>query len=111
MSEKPQPIAKVEAYWPITGAVWENRTDEGQLYFKFTIQRSFKDADGNYRNTDSFGADDAKAMQATIDACWNWIMTHGRKRAREHNQPETVATSPAITTATAPGGIEDDIPF
>ena len=86
MSDKQQPTHKVDAYWPITGTIWANYNRKNELYFTYSLQRSYRDEQGQYKSTLSFSADHAKAVEKTNDDCWHWIMTAGRQRARQHNQ-------------------------
>ena len=38
-------------------AIWENISEKGAFY-TVTLSRSYKDSDGNYKNTHSFGSND-----------------------------------------------------
>lgn len=51
-------------------AIWQNETDNG-LRFNVTFQRIYRDAEGKWQSTDSFGRDDllvlAKVAERTFD--------------------------------------------
>ncbi len=53
-----QPAQRIEAFFPVVGAIWRNQTQEGKSYYSVTIERRYKDKDGNWQSTGSFGADD-----------------------------------------------------
>lgn len=38
----------------IKAAIWRNETSEGKAFFNVTFARTFKDADGNLQDTESF---------------------------------------------------------
>lgn len=47
----------------IKAAVWENTGKDG-LFHTVTFSRSYKDAEGNWKNTDSFAGSDLDDLQA-----------------------------------------------
>jgi hypothetical protein len=63
--EKKQPVARVSEY-PISAAVWRNEKENGDVFYNFTLQRSYKDDKGEYHNTDSFGRVDALVIEKVV---------------------------------------------
>src|SRR5688572_6625326 len=59
-----RPIHEVR-HGRIRAAVWQNQTEKGSMY-TVSVTRSYKDQDGNWHDSQSFGFDDlltvAKAM-------------------------------------------------
>ena len=52
------PAQKIEAFFPIVAAIWRNTSSEGKTWYSVTIERRYKDKDGAWQSTGSFGADD-----------------------------------------------------
>lgn len=52
------PVRKIEEFFPIVAAVWRNTSQEGKSWYSVTIERRYKDKDGKWESTGSFGADD-----------------------------------------------------
>lgn len=42
----------------IKATIWKRESDEGGAFFSTTFARSYKDAEGNYRDSNSFGSND-----------------------------------------------------
>lgn len=58
----------------VKAAVWENTGKDG-LFYSVTFSRSYKDAEGNWRNTSSFGGNDLEDLsRASCDANL-WILS------------------------------------
>lgn len=45
----------------VKAAVWENTGKDG-LFYSVTFSRSYKDAEGNWKNTDSYAHSDLEAL-------------------------------------------------
>lgn len=45
----------------VKAAVWENTGKDG-LFYSVTFSRSYKDAEGNWKNTDSYAQADLEAL-------------------------------------------------
>lgn len=58
MNGSKQPALKMEGYFPIVAAIWRNETAEGKAWYSVNIERRYKDKDGAWQSTGSFGADD-----------------------------------------------------
>jgi hypothetical protein len=65
MSNTTKPAAKVTLY-PITAAIWRNE-NKGQAFYSVTIQRSYKDAEGNWKSSDSLNESDLLLAAKVLD--------------------------------------------
>ena len=65
MSNTTKPAAKVSLY-PVTAAIWRNETAKGPAY-SVTIQRSYKDAQGNWKSSDSLNESDLLLAAKVLD--------------------------------------------
>ena len=54
---KMKPSAKVR-YGNIRAAIWRNEGKNGGAYFTVSIERSYRDDEGEFRTSHSFGRDD-----------------------------------------------------
>ena len=66
MSTK-QPASKIETFFPIVAAIWRNENSEGKAWYSVTIERRYKDKDGAWQSTGSFGADDLLTVAKVAD--------------------------------------------
>ena len=51
----------------LTAAIWENRLDDRRIRYNTTFQRRYRDAEGNWRSTDSFGRADLLVLAKIAD--------------------------------------------
>ena len=65
-NSKQKPVAKVQMY-PITAAIWKNTNDDGQSFYSFTLERTYKKSNGHYDSTSSFNAGDALLLAKAAD--------------------------------------------
>lgn len=72
MSKTSKPVTKITMF-PVTAAVWENRSD-GKSYYSVTFQRSYRDDKGNWQNSDSFGAADLLLLAKVADQAHSEIL-------------------------------------
>jgi hypothetical protein len=64
---KKAPVAKIRAGY-VTASIWENATEKGTRT-SVTFQRSYKDKDGKYHNSDSYsGGELLELSKAALDA-------------------------------------------
>ena len=61
-----KPAAKVTLY-PITAAVWRNESKEGDTFYSVTLERSYRDRDGNWKSSTSFNGDDLLLLAKVAD--------------------------------------------
>lgn len=57
----------------VTASVWKNEGAE-RAFYTVTIQRAYKDTDGNWKNTDSFNSDDLLNASYVLRKAGDWIM-------------------------------------
>ena len=60
-----KPVDHVRIY-PVTAAIWKNVNDDGQAFYSFTVERTYK-KDGKYESTSSFGGSDALLLAKLAD--------------------------------------------
>jgi hypothetical protein len=65
MSKSSKPVAKLSMY-PITAAIWVNERD-GKSYYSVTIERTYKDDAGIWKNTSTFNAGDLLLVAKVAD--------------------------------------------
>jgi hypothetical protein len=88
MSNNSKPAAKVTLY-PITAAIWRNETSKGAAY-SVTIQRSYKDAEGNWKSSDSLNESDLLLSAKALDLAHTKI-AELKAGDRQAQQPEEQA--------------------
>jgi hypothetical protein len=88
MSNTTKPAAKVTMY-PITAAIWRNETAKG-VAFSVTIQRSYKNADGEWKSSDSLNEGDLLLAAKVLDLAHTEI-SKLRASDRQAQQPEDQA--------------------
>lgn len=64
-SEKNPPIKKFRV-GNVTASVWERTTSNG-VFHNVSLQRSYKDENGQIQNSGSFGFEDFGALQKCVD--------------------------------------------
>lgn len=87
-NSKPQPIDQVRIY-PVTAAIWKNENDDGQAFYSFTIERSYRKDDGKYDSTSSFNGGDALLLAKVADI----VDTRIRKLRDADRQAERTAAN------------------
>ena len=61
-----KPVAEVRV-GSVKAAIWPNQTDSGAIRYNVTFSRIYKDADGNWKSTSSFGRDDLLVVAKVAD--------------------------------------------
>jgi hypothetical protein len=56
----------------VRASIWANQTEQG-VFYSVKITRFFKDAEGEWRNSDSFGRDDLLLASKAADLAHTWI--------------------------------------
>jgi hypothetical protein len=69
--EKQQPVHAVRLR-NVRAAVWANR-NEGGTYYTVTLSRSYRDQEGNWHTSESFGRDDLLLLAKVADVAHTWI--------------------------------------
>src|SRR5271167_2488922 len=60
-----KPAAKVSLY-PVSAAIWANRTQKG-VFYSVTFERSYKDDAGKYQTSSTFNASDLLLLSKVAD--------------------------------------------
>jgi hypothetical protein len=61
-----KPVAKVGGRG-VTASVWKQLTKEGKEFYTVTVQRSYTDADKQWKNTNSFRLQDIPVLTAALN--------------------------------------------
>jgi hypothetical protein len=70
--EKVQPVHTLRLK-NVRAAVWLNRTEAGATYLNVTFSRSYRDQEGNWHTTESYGRDDLLLLAKVADLAHTWI--------------------------------------
>jgi hypothetical protein len=70
----------------ITAAIWEKATDKGTFY-NVTFERRYKDADGNWKSTDSYDTFDLLNLAKAADLAHTKIL-EAQEDDRNTERPE-----------------------
>ena len=62
---KTPPVAKVRVGL-VTASIWENKTEKGTFH-NVTFERRYRDAEGNWKSTSSYGLDDLLTLAKAAD--------------------------------------------
>ena len=65
-STTPKPVKEVRV-GAVKAAIWRNESDSGVVRFNTTFSRIYKDAEGNWKATSSFGRDDLLVVAKVAD--------------------------------------------
>ena len=70
MSNKP--ASTIRQFFPITGSIWRNEstdagTGEVRVWYSATVERQYKDREGNWQNTGSFSGDELLTASKVLD--------------------------------------------
>ena len=63
----------------VSAAIWLNQGDNGPWY-NVTVSRSYKDANDEWKSTDSFSADDLLLLAKVADEAHSWILQKHHER-------------------------------
>lgn len=86
--ESNQPVKKFQLRG-ISASVFENKMEKnGQIYYKVTIQRSYKDSKGNFKSTNTFSRDDLPLLWEVATAAWRDILERAAKTAAEASKDD-----------------------
>jgi hypothetical protein len=62
----------------IKAAVWANQTEAGVRH-NVTVSRVYRDGDGDWQTSDSFGRDDLPLLAKVVDRAHSWIFDQLRE--------------------------------
>lgn len=60
----------------VRAAIWENDVENGKRH-NVTLSRLYKDDEGEWRDSSSFGRDDLPLVAKVSDLAHTWIFEHG----------------------------------
>ena len=63
----------------IHGAIWQNSGDNGPWY-NVTFSRSYRDANDDWKSTDSFSVDDLLVLAKVANEAHTWIIQKQHER-------------------------------
>ena len=72
-----RPVDKVR-FGRIQASVWENASEKGP-YYTVSFERRYTDAEGNWRNSQSFNADDLLLLAKAADKAHDAILAIKRE--------------------------------
>lgn len=70
--------------------IWRNTSTDGRTYYSATPQRSYKNGDDTWRETDSLNSDDLLAMAELLREAHVWIRNQKRADAAGRRQADNV---------------------
>ena len=82
-----QPVHKIQDGC-LKVAIWRNTSTEGKTYYSVTPQRSFKDGDDTWRETESLNADDCLPMAELLREAYAWIKIQRRADSKARKDAE-----------------------
>lgn len=71
----------------VRAAIWENDTKNGTRH-NVTFSRLYRDDDGNWQDSASFGRDDLPLLCKVSDRVHSWIFEQAKTAAAESNESE-----------------------
>lgn len=73
----------------VRAAIWENDTQNGTRH-NVTFSRLYRDSDGNWKDSSSFGRDDLPLLHKVSDRAHSWIYDHGQKTTATPGEPDPI---------------------
>ena len=73
-----QPVHRIRIF-PIECAIWKNQSENGTWY-NVTLSRSYKDANDEWKSSDSFSGDDLLLVAKVADQAHTWIIQKQQER-------------------------------
>ena len=82
--EKKRPVHEIRI-GRVRAAAWENETKNGARH-NVTFSRLYRDEEGNWHDSASFGRDDLPLVCKVADRVHSWIYEHGNKPAESESE-------------------------
>ena len=82
MSVKPETTIRLNA---VVATVWANRGTKGVMY-NTTLRKQYKDDNGNWKDSDSFGISDLAGVVAVAMMATQWII---KRQAQDRERKES----------------------
>jgi hypothetical protein len=80
-SEKVKPEHEKDGALSVT--IWKNKSEKGFDYNTFSFQRSYKDKEGNWQNTDTFRKSDLLRVARLCQKAYDHVANAGDDDASE----------------------------
>jgi hypothetical protein len=88
-TKKPTPAARITIF-PVSAAIWRNVNEKGDAYYGITYERSYRDAEGKWRSSDTFGINESLLLSKVADLAHSKACEL-RANDRKAGQPEDEA--------------------
>jgi hypothetical protein len=75
----------------LQAVIWRNTSTEGKTYYSVTPQRSYRDGDDTWRETDSLNSDDLLPMAELLREAYAWIKMQKQADAKSRRESEQAA--------------------
>jgi hypothetical protein len=62
----------------VQAAIWENTGEQG-AFFSITFSRPYKDAQGHWKTSTSYGLSDLDSLSSLADMAKDWVRGHSRQ--------------------------------
>lgn len=59
----------------VKGAVFQQQSDNGTIWYSTKITSSYKDNQGNWQDGSSFNTDQLASVEKVAERCRNWVMS------------------------------------
>jgi len=82
---KANPPVHTVRYGAVKAVVWENQTQHGTMH-NVTVSRSYRDEQGEWQESSSFGGDDLLPLAKALDAAHSWIHENRQKDKESEKQ-------------------------
>ena len=69
-----EPITTIRVGRGIKATIWENTGKNGSFH-NVTLSRTYKDKDGKFQDTASFGKDELLLVAKAADAAWEFLQS------------------------------------
>jgi hypothetical protein len=70
--------------------IWRNKSTEGKTYYTANPQRSYRQGDDTWKETDSLNGDDLLAMAELLREAYRWIRDQKKADAKGRKQADNV---------------------
>ncbi len=84
--EKKRPVHEIRV-GRIRAAIWENETKNGARH-NVTFSRLYRDEEGEWHDSTSFGRDDLPLLCKVSDRVHSWIFDEGQSNASQQDEQE-----------------------
>lgn len=71
--------------------IWRNTSTSGQTFYSITPQRSFKNGDDTWRDTNGLNTDDILPMAELLRESYSWIRMQKRADAKGRRESQQAA--------------------